>query len=151
MYELSMGTHPKKANLILHSILIRKDNKNTFPYLKLFWLTFTASNLLSLPNTSWIPSVSVKQLKLSYNSAIHTLDLLTCSGLMVVRCQQIKSKFSYRWFEHPIIWGDMIDPRKKFDHESSSEVCQMMGYSNQWYGILILFADAFCALHFTLD
>ena len=32
----------------------------------------------------------------------------------------------------------MIDPRKKADRESSSEVCQMMGCSNK-----NLFADAF--------
>ena len=38
----------------------------------------------------------------------------------------------------------VIYPRKNFNCESSSEVCEMMGYSNQQYENLILFADAFC-------
>ncbi len=82
------------------------------------------------------------------------------TSLVHVRRRQIKSKLSYRLFEQPIIWHTsdelsqsnfflgsitpktnftisdvfgVIDPRKKFDRESSSEVCQMMGCSNQRY------------------
>ena len=59
------------------------------------------------------------------------------------RRRRIKSKFSYFLFEHPNIlrtsdelsWSDLSSPRhprwKKSGHESSSEVCQMMGCSNK--------------------
>ena len=84
-----------------------------------------------------------KNFKYIYDSVyLHLLKIAVCQ-IMCVRRRQLKSKFSYRRYEHPIIWhtSDELSPsiffpgidRLQKNIESSSEGCQMMGYSNQRY------------------